>query len=67
MLAEQEKDFDNENYGLTDHRDYGVEAAPEQPAQPAEADTQTTQAPKQTAQTEAKPTNTAKQDGGRNE
>ena len=53
LLAEQEKDFDNENYGLTDHRDHGVEEAPAQPVQ--------------AAQTEVQPTNTPKHDGGRNE
>lgn len=67
MLAEQEKDFDNENYGLTDHRDYGVEATPAQPAQSAEAETQTANTPNPSAQAEEQPTNTPKQDGGRNE
>ena len=53
MLKEQEKDFDNENYGLTDHRDYGAEEPSTQPVE--------------TAQTEAQPTSKPKQDGGRDE
>lgn len=28
LLKEQEKDFDNEDYGLTDHRDYGPDEFP---------------------------------------
>jgi len=28
LLKEQEKDFDNEDYGLTDHRDYGADEFP---------------------------------------
>jgi sec-independent protein translocase protein TatB len=53
LLTEQDKEFENENYGLTDHRDHGVEEQPEQPIQ--------------SAQLEVQPTNTPKQDGGRNE
>ena len=55
MLAEQENDFENETYGLTDHRDYGKE--------------EHTDSVEQTAQSENPPqaTNTAKSDGGRNE
>lgn len=29
LLKEQEEEFDNEDYGLTDHRDYGAEEVPE--------------------------------------
>lgn len=57
LLKEQEKDFDkefeNENYGLTDHRDYGKGEETEQPVQTAEVEEQST--------------DTQKQDGGRNE
>jgi sec-independent protein translocase protein TatB len=31
MLQDQEKEFENENYGLTDHRDYGAESTPAEP------------------------------------
>ena len=55
LLSDQEKEFENETYGLTDHRDYGAEQEPE----PAEAS--------QSSSTEAQTTKTAKQDGGRNE
>jgi sec-independent protein translocase protein TatB len=53
LLTEQEKDFENESYGLTDHRDHGVEEAPAQPVQ--------------TAHTEVQSTTTQKKDDGRNE
>lgn len=57
LLKEQEKDFDkesdNEDYGLTDHRDYGKEEETERSVKTAEVDKQ--------------PTDTHTQDGGRNE
>ena len=53
MLTEQEKDFDNEDYGLTDHRDYGKEDLDDQSIQTAQLDEQAT--------------NSQKQDGGRND
>lgn len=28
LLQDQEKDFENEDYGLSDHRDYGAESSP---------------------------------------
>ena len=46
LLTEQEKDFDNENYGLTDHRDHGMEAAPEETVQAAPTEVQTSNPPK---------------------
>lgn len=53
MLKEQEQDFANEDYGLTDHRDYGKEDVAEQPTQTAEVTEQATK--------------TVTPDGGRNE
>jgi sec-independent protein translocase protein TatB len=53
LLEEQEQEFEQEDYGLTDHRDYGAEEELEQSSQTAQVDEHTT-----------KPT---KQDGGRNE
>ena len=59
LLEEQEKDFENENYGLTDHQDYGAEAETAQaaPGTPAV----------QPAQTNEQLTNTTKSDDGRND
>jgi sec-independent protein translocase protein TatB len=53
LLEQQEREFENEDYGLTDHTDYGAE---EEPAQPGAS----TQVKDQAA-------NTKKQDGGQNE
>jgi len=53
MLKEQEQDFDNDNYGLTDHRDHGKEDIDDQSIQTTQVDEQTT--------------HSQKQDGGRNE
>ncbi|MBI1424021.1 MAG: twin-arginine translocase subunit TatB [Gammaproteobacteria bacterium] len=55
MLKEQDKDFENETYGLTDHRDHGAEEHTDTAVQP-----ETTEAPAQAS-------NPNKQDGGRNE
>jgi sec-independent protein translocase protein TatB len=55
MLAEQEDDFENESYGLTDHRDYAEE----------EASVSADESPQ--SETQPQTTKTAKSDGGRNE
>lgn len=61
LLQEQEEEFDNETYGLTDHRDHGAEPETEPAADPSPAE--------QAAPVAEQPTDTKtpKQDGGRNE
>lgn len=73
-LHEQDKDFDNEDYGLTDHRDYAepetgspsAQQAETTQAEPPEQSEQTNQA-KNTAQVDELTASTAKQDDGSNE
>lgn len=59
MLSEQEKEFENESHGLTDHRDHGAEEHAAGEKQSAQTETQ--------SETQSQATNTAKPDGGRNE
>lgn len=66
LLKEQEKDFENEDYGLTDHHDYGIKQEPEQPIQTIPIKEVPAQ-PVQTAQVNEPATETQKQDGGRKE
>ena len=66
LLKEQEKDFDNEDYGLTDHQDYGIKQEPEQPDQTL-PDNEAPVQPIQTAQVTEQSTVTPKQNDGRSE
>lgn len=66
MLEEQEKDFENEDYGLTDHQDYGAEATASEPADSQASDSQHDEKAEPVAG-QSSTTSTAKQDGGRNE
>jgi len=65
LLDEQEKDFENETYGLTDHRDYGADDTSAEPASNSPHDDQVT--PKAEHTTESSDSSTPKQDDGRHE
>lgn len=62
MLANQEKDFENETYGLTDHRDYGANETVTEAANPSHHGEQAAPVAEQTSNSTP-----PKQDDGRHE